>query len=76
MCNEWKETKEMLQYIDVIVDGKYEEDKKDMMLQFKGSSNQRTILVKESLNQVISYFCTINNIKEFTQCHRKLILRN
>ena len=46
---EWKETKEMLQYIDVIVDGKYEEDKKDMMLQFKGSSNQRTILVKESL---------------------------
>ena len=49
MCNEWKETKEMLQYIDVIVDGKYEEDKKDMMLQFKGSSNQRTILVKESL---------------------------
>ena len=25
------------------------EDKKDMMLQFKGSSNQRTILVKESL---------------------------
>ena len=47
--NEWKETKEMLQYIDVIVDGKYEEDKKDMMLQFKGSSNQRTILVKESL---------------------------
>ena len=27
----------------------YEEDKKDMMLQFKGSSNQRTILVKESL---------------------------
>lgn len=49
MCNEWKETKEMLQYIDVIVDGKFEEDKKDMMLQFKGSSNQRTILVKESL---------------------------
>lgn len=49
MCNEWKETKEMLHYIDVIVDGKYEEDKKDMMLQFKGSSNQRTILVKESL---------------------------
>ena len=49
MCNEWKETKEMLQYIDGIVDGKFEEDKKDMMLQFKGSSNQRTILVKESL---------------------------
>ena len=39
----------MLEYIDVIVDGKFEEDKKDMMLKFKGSSNQRTILVKESL---------------------------
>ena len=44
MCNEWKETKEMLQYIDVIVDGKYEEDKKDMMLQFKGSSTREQSL--------------------------------
>lgn len=49
MCKEWDETEEMLSYIDVIVDGEFEEDKKDMMLKFKGSWNQRTILVRESL---------------------------
>lgn len=48
MCNEWPETSEMLSYIDVIVDGEFIEEKKDLMLKFKGSSNQRTILVKES----------------------------
>ena len=49
MCKEWDETEEMLSYIDVIVDGEFEEDKKDMMLKFKGSWNQRTILVRESM---------------------------
>jgi len=49
MCKEWPETSEMLSYIDVIVDGEFVEEKKDLMLKFKGSSNQRTILVKESL---------------------------
>jgi len=49
MCNEWEETNEMLSYIDVLVDGKFVEELKDLNLRFKGSSNQRTILVKESL---------------------------
>ena len=49
MLNEWEETKEILSYIDVLVDGEFMEDKKDLTLVFKGSSNQRTILVKESL---------------------------
>ena len=49
MCNEWDETNEMLSYIDVLVDGKFVEELKDLNLRFKGSSNQRTILVKESL---------------------------
>lgn len=49
MCKEYDETSEMLSYIDVLVDGEFVEELKDLMLKFKGSSNQRTILVQESL---------------------------
>lgn len=49
MVKEWTETKEMLSYLDMLVDGKFMEDLKNVNLQFKGSSNQRTILVQESL---------------------------
>lgn len=55
MCKKWPETAEMLSYIDVLVDGKFVEELKNLMLKFKGSENQRTILVKESLkkNEVV-----------------------
>lgn len=48
---------EILKYIDVIVDGQFEEDKKDLTLKHKGSTNQREIDVKESLkqNKIIIY---------------------
>ncbi|WP_461810690.1 anaerobic ribonucleoside-triphosphate reductase activating protein [Faecalimonas sp.] len=36
-------TDEMLSYIDVLVDGEFIEDKKDLLLEFRGSSNQRLI---------------------------------
>lgn len=49
MCKKWSETKEMLSYIDVLVDGKFEESLRNLNLKFKGSENQRTILVQESL---------------------------
>ena len=49
MVAEWAETKELLNGIDVLVDGEFMIDKKDLNLVFKGSSNQRTILVQESL---------------------------
>lgn len=49
MVQEWQETSELLSCIDVMVDGEFEIDKKDLGLVFKGSSNQRTILVQESL---------------------------
>lgn len=41
----------ILKTIDVLVDGKFVEQLKDLNLKFKGSSNQRTILVKESLEK-------------------------
>ena len=48
MMKEWDETKEFMSYIDVLVDGEFMIDKKDLNLVFKGSSNQRTIMVQES----------------------------
>lgn len=42
---------EILKYIDVLIDGRFEEDKKDLTLKHKGSTNQREINVKESLKQ-------------------------
>ena len=51
MCNEWPETMELLSYLDVLVDGKFVEELKDLTLRFKGSSNQRTILVQPSLKE-------------------------
>ena len=55
MLKEWEETEELLSYIDVLVDGEFMVDKKDLTLVFKGSSNQRTILVQESLrnNEIV-----------------------
>lgn len=44
-------TRALLSCIDVIVDGKFVEELKDLSLIFRGSSNQRIIDVKESLLQ-------------------------
>jgi anaerobic ribonucleoside-triphosphate reductase activating protein len=38
---------ELLDYVDVIVDGRYEKEKRDISLLFRGSSNQRIIDVKK-----------------------------
>lgn len=40
---------ELVKYFDVLVDGKFEIDKKDLTLMYRGSSNQRVIDIKETL---------------------------
>ena len=57
MFENWPETRELMKYIDVIVDGKFEEENNDLNLKFRGSSNQRIIDVPSSLkvHKVIPY---------------------
>lgn len=52
-----KARREILNYIDVLVDGKFEDEKKDLTLKWCGSTNQRVIDVKKSLekNNIILY---------------------
>lgn len=42
---------ELLSLLDVVVDGEFVEEKKNLRLAFRGSENQRIIDVKESLKQ-------------------------
>lgn len=51
MSVKWPETKEFLFYLDILVDGEFIEAQKNHSLVFRGSSNQRIILVPESLKE-------------------------
>lgn len=46
-----KDIARLLSLIDVLVDGEFMEEKRDLRLAFRGSGNQRLIDVKESLRQ-------------------------
>ena len=41
-------TDEMLSMIDILVDGRFEKDKKNLNLKFRGSTNQRVLDLKET----------------------------
>lgn len=49
MMKNLPETAEILNCLDVLVDGKFELENKDLKLRFRGSSNQRILSIPESL---------------------------
>lgn len=57
--------KELLQLCDMLIDGKFEQDKKSLALLYRGSANQRLINVQESLKQgkMIEYQIIDNEVK-------------
>ena len=55
--DEWLTRWEIISNVDVLVDGKYIDEQKDLTLKWKGSKNQHVINVKESIknNKIILY---------------------
>ena len=57
LFDEYVKNQEVINYLDVLVDGRFEIDKSSPLLKYKGSSNQRVIDVKKSLkkNDIVLY---------------------
>ena len=56
----WEEIKDLpiMECIDVVVDSQYEDDKRDITLKWRGSSNQRVINVQKSLaDNTVRLYC-------------------
>lgn len=53
----WEKRRKIISNIDVLVDGEYIDEQKDLSLKFRGSKNQRVIDVKQSLaqNKIVLY---------------------
>lgn len=47
-CAREPELEQLLSLIDVLIDGRFQEDKKDITLAFRGSSNQRIIDMRQT----------------------------
>lgn len=51
LFEEYLKDKEIINYIDVLVDGQYKDDLHSPILKWKGSSNQRVIDIKKTLKK-------------------------
>lgn len=53
----WEKRRKIISNVDVLVDGEYIDEQRDLSLKFRGSKNQRVIDVKQSLaqNKIILY---------------------
>lgn len=58
-----KDILDFLNNIDVLIDGKFDISKKSMDIRFRGSTNQRVIDVKKSLNQNKIIEITVDDYK-------------
>ncbi len=56
--------KDILNYVDVIVDGRYQDELHDFRLKYRGSSNQRVIDVKKSLKK--KEICLLDEAMQLT----------
>lgn len=56
-ADEWLTRWEIISNVNVLVDGEYIDEQKDLSLKFRGSKNQRVIDVKQSLaqNKIVLY---------------------
>ena len=72
--------KEVLNYVDVLVDGQYKDELHDPTLKYRGSSNQRVIDVKKSLAsgkvEIISKYDNHNKIKYHYNFNDIFFLKN
>ena len=67
---------ELLSLIDILVDGRFDITKKNLMLQFRGSSNQRIIDVQKSLQsgQVVIWDKLKDGKESFEQMDRDKLI--
>ena len=54
-------TRELLESIDILIDGRFVEELENLMLNFRGSSNQRIIKMKETLETGEVVLSELNN---------------
>ncbi|MGH2312933.1 anaerobic ribonucleoside-triphosphate reductase activating protein [Streptococcus uberis] len=76
LMQETEDKLEMLSLIDILVDGRFDITKKNLMLQFRGSSNQRIIDVQKSLKeeQVVIWEKLNDGNETFEQVNREGLL--
>ena len=58
LYDDYLKDKEIINYLDVLIDGQYMNDLKNPTLKWRGSSNQRVIDVNKSLkNKKVELYC-------------------